>query len=145
MTTAITLRHLVNPRHTAAFHFACKKCNLHFSTAEHLTSHAEHTSCNEAMVWPTTVHPGSKCVTRAEAAALLAAEVAGECAHAEAKAAATSKATSTKENKKHMSSVESTKNTEVLGKRYTSSLLTCSCTVSVLLLTIFLYVLHSHY
>jgi hypothetical protein len=67
---AVTLRHLVHPRHTSAFHYGCKKCGLHFASPEHLASHTEQTSCNEDMVWPTTVTPGSRCVTRAEAAEL---------------------------------------------------------------------------
>lgn len=74
--TAVTLRHLVHPRHTATFHYGCKKCGLHFTTAEHLSMHVEQSTCNEDMVWPTTVTSGAKCVTRAEAAELERAEVA---------------------------------------------------------------------
>lgn len=96
--TAITLRHLVHPRHTAAFHFGCKKCGLHFSTAEHLASHEDHSSCNENMVWPPTVNPGCRCVTREEAARLQAEE-AGEGSAANA-GTATVKATPAKETKR---------------------------------------------
>lgn len=39
--------------------------------------HTEQSTCNPEMVWPTTVAPGSKCITRAEAAELDAAEAAG--------------------------------------------------------------------
>lgn len=76
--TAITLRHLIHPRHTATFHYGCKKCGLHFTTAEHLSTHVDQTTCNEDMVWPATVTPGAKCVTRAEAAEMERNESAGE-------------------------------------------------------------------
>lgn len=75
-TAAVTLRHLVHPRHTAAFHHGCKKCGLHFSTAEHLSMHTDMSSCNEDMVWPTIVTPGCRCLTKDEAAEQDAAEAA---------------------------------------------------------------------
>ena len=75
--TAVTLKHLVHPRHTATYHFGCKRCGSHFTTAEHLAMHTEQSTCNPEMVWPTTVAPGAKCITRAEAAELDAAEAAG--------------------------------------------------------------------
>lgn len=66
----------MHPRHTAAFHHGCKKCGLHFSTAEHLVMHTDMSSCNEDMVWPTTVTPGCRCLSRADAAEQDAAEAA---------------------------------------------------------------------
>lgn len=76
MLAAVTLRHLVHPRHTAAFHHGCKKCGLHFSTLEHLDMHTSMSTCNGDMVWPTTVTPGCRCLTKAEAAEQDAAEAA---------------------------------------------------------------------
>lgn len=80
---AVTLKHLVHPRHTSTYHFGCKRCGSHFTTAEHLAMHTEQSTCNPEMVWPTTVAPGAKCVTRAEAAELDAAEAAGASAATE--------------------------------------------------------------
>jgi len=74
---AITLKHLVHPRHTATYHYGCKRCGSHFTTAEHLEMHSEQSTCNPDMVWPSTVAPGSKCISRAEAAAQDSADAAG--------------------------------------------------------------------
>jgi len=77
--TAITLKHLTHTRQTQAFPHGCRKCTLHFATLEHLELHVEQSSCSAEMVWPPSIAPGTKCVTKAEAAAL---EVAAEGARA---------------------------------------------------------------
>jgi hypothetical protein len=71
--------------------------------------HSTNSSCNEDMVWPTTVAPGSKCVTREEAAQLEAAEAMG------ASEKPTAKAASSKES--HSSKVVAVQDEEVPSKR----------------------------
>ena len=39
--------------------------------------HTEQSTCNPDMVWPSTVAPGSKCISRADAAEQEALEAAG--------------------------------------------------------------------
>lgn len=126
LSAAITLRHLVHTKHTASFHFGCKKCGSHFTTAEHLAMHGAHSTCNEEMVWPTTVAPGSKCVTREEAAQLEAAEAAGVSEKA-AKAAGSSKENQAKEASKAVAAQDE----EVPSKRYAQFPHSCAMLLSI--------------
>lgn len=68
------------------------------------------------MVWPTTVAPGSKCVTREEAAQLEAAEAAGVFEKASAKMAGSSKGSHAKEPSK--ATAVAVQEDDVPGKRH---------------------------
>jgi hypothetical protein len=48
-TTAVTLKHGFSEKKTSSFTFGCKKCGTYFSSKEHLSMHAERSSCNPAV------------------------------------------------------------------------------------------------
>lgn len=73
--TAITLKHATSPSPAPGFSFSCSKCEIYFTTAEHLQMHLVMSTCNPDMVWPPNAGStsGLRAITRAQAADIIAA------------------------------------------------------------------------
>eukprot|EP01031_Cornospumella_fuschlensis_P026112 gene26112-31530_t len=67
--TAVTLRHLVSSRSSAAYPYPCNSCSLHFTCAEHLEMHQKQSTCNPDNTWPSRISnlTGLHVVPRSEA------------------------------------------------------------------------------
>lgn len=52
---AVTLKHLVSTTASAQFSFRCRKCNIHFTSKEHLSLHRAQSSCGQPLSKPVPV------------------------------------------------------------------------------------------
>ena len=53
--TAVTLKHLVSTTTSAQFSFGCRKCNIYFTSKEHLSLHRAQSSCGQPLSKPVVV------------------------------------------------------------------------------------------
>lgn len=53
--TAITLKHLVSTTSSAQFSFGCRKCNIYFTSKDHLSLHRSQSSCGRPSSKPVVV------------------------------------------------------------------------------------------